>query len=50
MKQSIICTVFGVVLLFVGLAPRASGSCTNPNSILHATYSRCPHFWWQMDP
>jgi hypothetical protein len=38
MKPSIICTVVAVVFLFVGLAPMASGTCTNPNSILHATY------------
>ena len=36
--MKIICTIVGVVLLFVGIAPRASGTCTNPNSILHATY------------
>ena len=36
--MKIICTIVGVVLLFVGLAPRASGTCTNPNSILQATY------------
>jgi hypothetical protein len=36
--MKIICTFVGVVLLFVGLAPRASGTCTNPNSILHSTY------------
>lgn len=36
--KPIICTVVGVALLFAGLAPRASGTCTNPNSILHATY------------
>jgi hypothetical protein len=38
MKPSIVCTLVGVVFLFVGLAPRVSGTCTNPNSILHATY------------
>jgi hypothetical protein len=38
MKSSIICTVVGVVLLFVGLPPQAKSSCTNPNSILNATY------------
>ena len=38
MKPSIVCTIIGVALLFVGLSPRASGTCTNPNSILHATY------------
>jgi hypothetical protein len=38
MKPSIVCTVVAAVFLFVGLAPRANGTCTNPNSILHATY------------
>ena len=38
MKKTIVCTIVGVVFLFVGLAARASGTCTNPNSILHATY------------
>jgi hypothetical protein len=38
MKPSIVCTLVAVVFLFVGLAPRASATCTNPNSILHATY------------
>ena len=38
MKKSIVCTIVAVVFLFVGLAPRASGTCANPNSILHATY------------
>jgi hypothetical protein len=38
MKPSIVCTVVAVVFLFVGLAPRASGTCTNPNNILNATY------------
>jgi len=38
MKPSIICTVVAVVFLFVGLVPGASGTCTNPNNILHATY------------
>jgi hypothetical protein len=38
MKPSIVCTLVAVVFLFVGLAPRASGTCANPNSILHATY------------
>ncbi len=38
MKKSIVCTLVAVVFLFVGLAPRASGTCTNPNSILDATY------------
>jgi len=38
MKPSIICTVVGVILLFVGLPPQAKSSCTNPNSILNATY------------
>ena len=38
MKPSILCTVVAVAFLFVGLAPGASGSCTNPNSILNATY------------
>ena len=37
-KKSIVCTLVAVVFLFVGLAPRASGTCTNPNSTLHATY------------
>jgi hypothetical protein len=37
MQPSIVCTL-AVVFLFVGLAPRASGTCANPNSILHATY------------
>jgi hypothetical protein len=38
MKPSIVCTLVAVVFLFVGLAPRASASCNNPNSVLHATY------------
>ena len=38
MKRSAICTVLGVVLLFLGLPLRASSACTNPNSILDATY------------
>ena len=38
MKKSIVCTIVGVVFLFVGLAPQASGTCVNPNSILNATY------------
>jgi hypothetical protein len=38
MKPSIVCTVVAVVFFFVGLAPWASGTCTNPNGILHATY------------
>ena len=38
MKPSIVCTLVAVVFLFVGFAPPASGTCTNPNSILHATY------------
>jgi hypothetical protein len=38
MKPSIVCTLVAVVFLFVGLAPQASGTCTNPNSILNATY------------
>jgi len=38
MKPSIVCTLVGVVFWFVGLAPQASGTCVNPNSILHATY------------
>ena len=38
MKTSITFTVVAVILLFVGLAPRASATCTNPNSILNATY------------
>ena len=38
MKPSIVCTLVAVVFLFVGLAPRASGTCANPNSILNATY------------
>jgi hypothetical protein len=38
MKRSITCTIFAVFLLFGGLPLRASGICTNPNSILHATY------------
>lgn len=37
MKLSIVCTLVAVVFLF-GLAPRASATCTNPNSILNATY------------
>jgi hypothetical protein len=37
-KPSIICTVIAVVLLFVGLPPQAKSACTNPNSILNATY------------
>ena len=37
MKPSIVCTL-AVVFLFVGLARQASGTCVNPNSILHATY------------
>jgi hypothetical protein len=38
MKKTIVCTLVALVFLFVGLAPRASGTCTNPNSVLHATY------------
>jgi len=38
MKPSIVCTFVAVVFLFAGLAPRASGSCANPNSILNAAY------------
>ena len=38
MKRTIICTIFGVALLFVGLPLRASSTCSNPNSILNATY------------
>jgi len=37
-KKSIVYTLVAVVFLFVGLAPRASGTCASPNSILHATY------------
>jgi hypothetical protein len=37
MKTSIVCTLVAVVLLAV-LAPRASGTCSNPNSVLNATY------------
>jgi len=36
--KPIICTVVGVVLVFAGLPPQAKSACTNPNSILHATY------------
>ena len=38
MKPSIVCTLVVFVFSFFGLAPWASSSCTNPNSILHATY------------
>jgi hypothetical protein len=38
MKASIVCTLVAAAFLFVGNAPRASATCTNPNSILHATY------------
>ena len=38
MKKTISCTLVALVFLFVGLAPQASGTCTNPNSVLHATY------------
>jgi hypothetical protein len=39
MKPSIVCTLFAVVFLLVGLAPSASGAtCPNPNTVLHATY------------
>jgi hypothetical protein len=38
MKPLFICTVVGIVLLFVGLPPQARSTCTNPNSILNATY------------
>ncbi len=38
MKKSIVYTLAAVVFLLVGLAPRASGTCTNPNSILNGTY------------
>ena len=38
MKGTIICTIFGVALLFVGLPLRASSTCSNPNSILNATF------------
>ena len=43
MKPSMVCTFVAVVFLFVGLASRASGTCTNPNSILNAT------FGWQSE-
>jgi hypothetical protein len=36
-EKLIVCTL-AVVFLFVGFAPQASGTCTNPNSILNATY------------
>lgn len=39
MKTVNICTVVGIVFLFVGLTPRANGACTNQNSILNATYA-----------
>ena len=32
MKGTIICTIFGVALLFVGLPLRASSTCSNPNA------------------
>jgi len=38
MKPLFICTVLGIVLLFVGLPPQAKSTCVNPNSILNATY------------
>jgi hypothetical protein len=38
MKPSTICTLVAVAFLFAGLAPGASGTCTNPNSLLNATY------------
>jgi hypothetical protein len=38
MKPSIVCTVVGVLFLFVGLPPQAKSACTNPNSILNGTY------------
>jgi hypothetical protein len=38
MKPSVICAFVGVVFLFVGLPPLAKSTCTNPNSILNATY------------
>ena len=37
MKTSIVCTLVAVILLGV-LTPRASGTCSNPNSVLNATY------------
>ena len=37
-RLSMMCTVVGVVLLFVGHPPQANSACTNPNSILNATY------------
>jgi hypothetical protein len=38
MKQSTICAVVGVVLLLAGLPSRAHSTCSNPYSILNATY------------
>src|SRR5438552_1993479 len=38
MKPLFICTVLGIAFLFVVLPPQAKSTCTNPNSILHATY------------
>ena len=38
MKSSTICTLVAVAFLFAGFAPGASGTCTNPNTILNATY------------
>src|SRR5713226_13697 len=38
MKPSMVCTLVVVVFSFLGLASRASGTCTNPNSILNSTY------------
>ena len=37
-RLSMICTVIGVVFLFIGLPPQARSTCTSPNSILNATY------------
>ena len=38
MKTSIIYAVVGVFCLFLGLPPQAKSFCTNPNSILNASY------------
>lgn len=38
MKPSVTCSLVVFTFLFVALAPRASGTCTNPNSVLSGTY------------
>ena len=38
MKPSIICAAVGVALLFIGFPTHATSTCSNPNSILNASY------------